>query len=214
MDAKELLKLTETLLLTQSHKTLREATPAELHNALSGAALQALTPLWVRKERERSGKRQAFYLSMEYLMGRLIHNNLYCMGLLPQVRALLSEKGVSPEVLEDVEDHAFGNGGLGRLAACFLDSAVTCDVPLTGYGLRFRYGLFRQSFSEGRQTETPDHWSRLGDPWSIRRLDEAVVVPMKSGDVLAVPYDLPVVGYGMKNVGRSEEHTSELQSRI
>ena len=201
MEAKELLQLTETLLLTQSHKTLREATPAELHNALSGAALQALTPLWVQKERERAEKRQAFYFSMEYLMGRLIHNNLYCMGLLPQVRALLSEKGVSPHVLEDVEDHAFGNGGLGRLAACFLDSAVTCDVPLTGYGLRFRYGLFRQSFSEGRQTEAPDDWSRLGDPWSIRRLDEAVVVPMKSGDVLAVPYDLPVVGYGLKNVG-------------
>ena len=201
MNAQELIRLTETLLLTQSHKTLPEASPGELHNALSAAALEALTPVWVQKEAERARGRQAYYLSMEYLTGRLIHNNLYCMGLLPQVRALLAEKGVRPEALEDVEDHAFGNGGLGRLAACFLDSAVTCDIPLTGYGLRFRYGLFRQSFVDGRQHEEPDDWSRLGDPWSLRRLDEAVVVPMASGNVLAVPYDLPVIGYGMKNVG-------------
>ncbi len=201
MNAQELIQMTETNLLTQCHKTLSEASPAELHNALSAAALEVLTPVWVEKEAERAGKRQAYYLSMEYLTGRLIHNNLYCMGLLPQVRALLSEKGVRPEALEDVEDNAFGNGGLGRLAACFLDSAVTCGVPLTGYGLRFRFGLFRQSFVDGRQVESPDDWSRLGDPWSIRRLDEAVIVPMKGHDVLAVPYDLPVVGYGMQNVG-------------
>ena len=201
MNAKELIQATEAILLTQSHKSLKDASPAQLHNALGAAAMEALAPVWTAREAERAGKRQAFYLSMEYLMGRLVFNNLYCMGILEEVRSLLAEKGVDPASLEDIEDDAFGNGGLGRLAACFLDSAVTCGVPLTGYGLRFRYGLFRQTFVDGRQEEEPDDWSRLGDPWSIRRPDEAVVVPMKTGDVLAVPYDLPVVGYGMKNVG-------------
>ena len=201
MNAKELIQATEAILLTQSHKALRDATPVELHNALSAAAMEALAPVWSRREADRAGKRQAYYLSMEYLVGRLVYNNLYCMGLLEECRKLLADKGADLAILEDIEDDAFGNGGLGRLAACFLDSAVTCEVPLTGYGLRFRYGLFRQKFVDGRQTEIPDDWSRFGDPWSIRRLDEAVVVPMKTGDVLAVPYDMPVVGYGMKNVG-------------
>ncbi len=201
MNAKELIQKAETNLLTQSHCTLREATAAQLHNALSSAAMEALAPVWQKKEEERFPKRQAFYLSMEYLVGRLVYNNLYCMGLLDDASKLLKENGVDPALLEDIEDDAFGNGGLGRLAACFLDSAVTCGVPLTGYGLRFKYGLFRQKFEGGRQAEEPDDWSRWGDPWSIRRLEEAVVVPMKTGDVLAVPYDMPVVGFGMKNVG-------------
>ena len=201
MNAKQLIQATETLLLTQAHKTLPEATAAELHNALSAAAMEALAPVWAEKEAERFPKRQAFYLSMEYLVGRLIYNNLYCMGLLEDAKRLLAEKGADPAILEDIEDDAFGNGGLGRLAACFLDSAVTCNVPLTGYGLRFKYGLFKQTFVGGRQTEEPDDWSRWGDPWSIRRAEEAVVVRMKTGDVLAVPYDMPVVGYGMKNIG-------------
>lgn len=201
MNAKQLLKDAEQRLMTETHKTLQEAAAWELHNALSGAAMDALAPIWSRKEAERFPKRQAYYLSMEYLVGRLVYNNLYCMGLLNEVSALLREKGVDPAILEDVEDDAFGNGGLGRLAACFLDSAVTCGVPLTGYGLRFRYGLFKQVFLEGRQCELPDDWSRFGDPWSIRRPEEAVIVPMKTGNVLAVPYDMPVVGYGMKNIG-------------
>ena len=201
MTANQLIKATETNLLTQAHKTLPEASAAELHNALGAACMEALAPVWARKEAARAPKRQAFYLSMEYLTGRLVYNNLYCMGMLEEARALLAEKGVDLAILEDIEDDAFGNGGLGRLAACFLDSAVTCGVPLTGYGLRFRYGLFKQSFVNGRQTETPDDWSRLGDPWSIRRTEDAVIVPMKTGDVLAVPYDMPVVGFGMKNVG-------------
>ena len=131
----------------------------------------------------------------------MVYNNLYCLGLLDEARKLLSERGVDLAVLEDIEDDAFGNGGLGRLAACFLDSAVTTNVPLTGYGLRYRYGLFKQSFVNGRQHEEPDDWAKYGDPWSIRRLDQVVVVSMKTGDVLAVPYDMPVIGYGAKNIG-------------
>ena len=201
INAAQLIRDAERHLMTECHKTLAEATAAELHNAVSGAAMDAIAPLWKKKEDSRFMRRQAYYLSMEFLVGRLVYNNLFCMGLLDDVKELLKSKGVDIAVLEDVEDDAFGNGGLGRLAACFLDSAVTCNIPLTGYGLRFRYGLFRQRFIDGRQVEEPDDWSRFGDPWSIRRMDESVIVPMKTGDVLAVPYDMPVIGYGAKNVG-------------
>lgn len=201
MNAKQLLQDAAQRLMTESHKTWKDASVPELHNAISGAAMDAIAPLWKKKEDARFSRRQAAYLSMEYLVGRLVYNNLYCMGLLDETKKLLAEKGVDLAVLEDVEDDAFGNGGLGRLAACFLDSAVTCNVPLTGYGLRFRFGLFKQTFVNGRQCEEPDDWSRFGDPWSIRREDEAVIVHMKTGDVLAVPYDMPVVGYGAKNIG-------------
>ena len=201
MNARQLIRDAERRLMTECHKSLARASAQELHNAVSGAAMDSLAPLWAKKEEARSAHRRAAYLSMEFLVGRLIYNNLYCMGLLTEVRDLLKEKGVDIAVMEDVEDDAFGNGGLGRLAACFLDSAVTCNVPLTGYGLRFRYGLFKQDFVDGRQVELPDDWSKFGDPWSIRRIDEAVVVSMKTGDVLAVPYDMPVVGFGAKNIG-------------
>ena len=201
MKAEELLRRAEARLLTESHKTLREADAVELHSAVASAAMEALAPVWAEKEKERFPRRQAYYLSMEYLMGRMVFNNLYCMGLLQDVRRLLAEKDVDLCMLEDIEDDAFGNGGLGRLAACFLDSAVTCGVPLTGYGLRFRFGLFKQSFMNGRQHEEPDDWAKYGDPWSVRRIDQAVVVHMKTGDVLAVPYDMPVVGFGAENVG-------------
>ena len=201
INASGLMERAETILLTLSHHTMKEASAQELHNAVSLAAMEALTPLWVQKERERSGGRRAFYLSAEYLMGRLVFNNLYCLGLLDGVRGELRARGVDPDILEDVEDDAFGNGGLGRLAACFLDSAATHGVPLTGYGLRYRYGLFRQSIEDDRQREYPDDWSRYGDPWSVRRDDLAVTVSMKTGDVLAVPYDMPVVGFGAENVG-------------
>ena len=201
MNANELIRQAESLLLTREHTTLEKATAVQLHEAISSAAMQALAPTWVACEEGRQGKRQAYYLSCEYLMGRLVYNNLYCLGLLDDTRALLAQRGVDLAALEDIEDDAFGNGGLGRLAACFLDSAVTHDIPLTGYGLRYRYGLFKQTFVDGRQHEEPDDWARFGDPWSIRRRDLAVVVPMKTGDVLAVPYDMPIIGYGAKNIG-------------
>ena len=199
MNAKELLRQTESLLLQNDHITLAEASATQLHNALSTAAMNALTPTWVKCEEKRQGHRQAYYLSAEYLVGRMVYNNLFCLGLLDDVKALLAEKGVDIAILEDIEDDAFGNGGLGRLAACFLDSAVTTNVPLTGYGLRYRYGLFKQTVVNGYQHEEPDDWSRFGAPWSIRRVDQAVVVKMKTGDVLAVPYDMPIIGYGTKS---------------
>ncbi|MBQ8953643.1 MAG: glycogen/starch/alpha-glucan phosphorylase, partial [Clostridia bacterium] len=201
MNAKELIARAETLLFTREHIALSEASAIQLHDALSSAAMEALAPTWAESEDARADKRQAYYFSAEYLVGRMVYNNLFCMGLLDDARKMLAEKGVDIAALEDIEDDAFGNGGLGRLAACFLDSAATHDIPLTGYGLRYRYGLFKQSFVNFRQHEEPDDWAKFGDPWSIRRLDQAVVVEMKTGSVLAVPYDMPVVGYGAKTIG-------------
>ncbi|MBQ3486105.1 MAG: glycogen/starch/alpha-glucan family phosphorylase [Clostridia bacterium] len=201
LTASQLLTQAESLLMMNDHTTLEKASATQLHNALSTAAMIALSPLWAKCEEVRSGKRQAYYMSSEYLMGRMVYNNLYCLGYLDEVKTLLAERGVDIALMEDIEDDAFGNGGLGRLAACFLDSAVTIDVPLTGYGLRYKYGLFKQSFEDGRQVEAPDDWARFGDPWSIRRLDQSVIVKMATGDVRAVPYDMPIVGYGAKNIG-------------
>ena len=214
MNAKELLRQTESLLLQNDHITLAEASATQLHNALSTAAMNALTPTWVKCEAKRQAHRQAYYLSAEYLVGRMVYNNLFCLGLLDDVKALLAEKGVDIAILEDIEDDAFGNGGLGRLAACFLDSAVTTNVPLTGYGLRYRYGLFKQTFVNGYQHEEPDDWSRFGDPWSIRRVDQAVVVKMKTGDVLAVPYDMPLVGYDTSTVNSLRLWSARAPKRI
>ena len=102
--------------------------------------------------------------------------------------------------LEEIEDAALGNGGLGRLAACFLDSAATQSIPLYGYGIRYRYGLFKQYFENGFQKEREDDWQRFGDPWSARREEEKVRVRFKDQEVWAVPYDTPVIGYGAKTI--------------
>ena len=201
IEAEKILARAEEMLLAQDHTDLEHANVHALHRAISGACMEAISLNWVRTEKENEGKRQAAYISAEYLVGRMVFNNLFCMGILRDVDGLLEKRGVRLSSLEDIEDDAFGNGGLGRLAACFLDSSSTLNLPLTGYGLRYRYGLFKQSFVDGRQHEEPDDWSRFGDPWSIRREDEAIIVRMKTGDVLAVPYDMPVIGYETSHVG-------------
>lgn len=128
-------------------------------------------------------------------MGRAVYNNLYCLGLLDEMEQAMRKAGTSLSVFEEIEDAALGNGGLGRLAACFLDSAAACSLPVDGYGIRYRYGLFKQGFANGRQTETGDDWSRFGDPWSIRKDAEAVLISYREQQVRAVPYDMPVIGY-------------------
>ncbi|MBQ8159334.1 MAG: glycogen/starch/alpha-glucan family phosphorylase [Clostridia bacterium] len=199
--AEQLLARAESISLARYHHTLREADGVQLHEAISLSAMEQIAPAWIDTEKRRENHKKASYISMEYLIGRLVYNNLYCMGLLPEVKELLASRGIDLAQMEDVEDDAFGNGGLGRLAACFLDSAAAHDIPLTGYGLRYRYGLFRQTFEGGCQVAGPDDWSRFGDPWSIRRDDLSVVVPLKYGDVRAVPYDYPIIGYQMKSIG-------------
>lgn len=146
--------------------------------------------------------RKAYYISAEYLIGRLVYSNLFNLGILDEMKELFAEHGVDLAILEDIEDDALGNGGLGRLAACFLDSAASTDIPLSGYGLRYKFGLFKQSFdADGSQVENADDWTKFGDPWSFRRYNHTVKVKFPDHTVLAVPYDVPVIGYGTENVG-------------
>ena len=156
----------------------------------------------IEAARESMGTEKcAYYFSAEFLMGRLIYSNLLNLGILTEVKDAMAENGVDIAVFEEIPDHALGNGGLGRLAACFLDSAATVGVPLHGYGIRYRYGLFRQDLSQGYQRELPDDWARVGDPFSLRREEDAVSVTLFGKTVRAIPYDLPVFGYGVRCLG-------------
>ena len=202
MDAKGIIRRTEDILRNDYQIGLNEANSKQLHRALSDAVMYAIADDWRRSRRARESGRRAYYISAEYLTGRMIYNNRYNLGLLDDVKHLLALRGVDISIMEDIEDCALGNGGLGRLAACFLDSAATHDLPLDGYGLRYKFGLFKQDFTNGFQTEYADDWQRQGDPWSRRRDDKTIVVDF--GDnrrVLAVPYDMPMVGYNTSCTG-------------
>ena len=197
-----ILNNTEALLKLKHDETLTSTTPQRLHDCLGQAVMMAINKNWTQSKKAREGHRKAYYFSAEYLMGRLVYSNLFNMGILEPIRKAFAEKGVDLAELEDIEDAALGNGGLGRLAACFLDSAVTKGIPLSGYGLRYRFGLFKQSFDEnGNQKETADDWTRYGDPWSYRREKHAVKVSFADQTVIAVPYDMPILGYGTDNIG-------------
>ena len=201
-DCKSILKWTEAQLKYTCDVTLTEATPQELHEALGNAVMMAISENWSQCKKARMHERKAYYISAEYLIGRLVYSNMFNLGILEEMKALFAERGVDLAVLEDIEDDALGNGGLGRLAACFLDSAASCDLPLSGYGLRYKFGLFKQSFdAQGNQVENADDWTKFGDPWSYRRLKHAVKVQFSEHTVVAVPYDVPVIGYGTDNVG-------------
>ena len=189
-------KTIETILHTDAHVGWEQATAKQLYEAVSKAALGQVYERWATPH---SGKRVA-YLSAEFLIGRVVEANLLNLGLLDEMRAIFTKHGIDPSVFEEIEDAALGNGGLGRLAACFLDSAATHAIPLDGYGIRYRYGLFRQTFEEGFQRELTDDWTAFGDPWSVRREEERVRVSFADGDVWAVPYDMPVIGYGGETV--------------
>ena len=196
-----ILKWTEAQLKYTYDVSLQEATPQELHEALGEAVMMAISDNWNFSKRTRMHQRKAYYISAEYLIGRLVYSNLYNLGILEDMKKLFAERGVDLAVLEDIEDAALGNGGLGRLAACFLDSAASCNLPLSGYGLRYKFGLFKQSFDEnGSQKENADDWSKFGDPWSYRRYNHTVKVKFPDHTVLAVPYDVPIIGYGTNNI--------------
>ena len=197
-----ILKWTEAQLKYTYDVSLQEATPQELHEALGEAVMMAISDNWNLSKRTRMHNRKAYYISAEYLVGRLVYSNLYNLGILDEMKQLFAERGVDLAILEDIEDDALGNGGLGRLAACFLDSAASCNIPLSGYGLRYKFGLFKQSWDEtGGQKENADDWTKYGDPWSYRRYNHTVKVEFPDHTVLAVPYDVPVIGYGTDNVG-------------
>ena len=164
-------------------------TTQELYNEISSLAMI----FGLRKE-QRPVVKNAYYLSMEFLIGRSFFNNLMELGVLDETRNILAQKGIDINIFEEIEDAALGNGGLGRLAACFLDSAAGLGLPLQGYGIRYRYGLFKQAIENGFQVELPDDWQRFGDPWSIRRENEKRTVRFADMTVTAVPYDMPVFG--------------------
>ena len=197
-----ILKWTEAQLKYTYDVSLQQATPQELHEALGQAVMMAISDDWSRSKRIRMPNRKAYYISAEYLIGRLVYSNLFNLGILDEMKAMFAQRGVDLAVLEDIEDDALGNGGLGRLAACFLDSAASTNIPLSGYGLRYKFGLFKQSFdSQGSQVEMADDWTKFGDPWSYRRYNHTVKIKFPDHTVLAVPYDVPIIGYGTDNVG-------------
>ena len=202
LNCKDILKWTEAQLKYTYDVSLKEATPQELHEALGQAVMMAISDNWSRSKKTRMQERKAYYISAEYLIGRLVYSNLFNLGILDEMKKLFAERGVDLAVLEDIEDDALGNGGLGRLAACFLDSAASTNIPLSGYGLRYKFGLFKQSFDgNGNQVEKADDWTKFGDPWSYRRYNHTVKIKFPDHTVLAVPYDVPIIGYGTQNVG-------------
>ncbi|MGN0538674.1 MAG: glycogen/starch/alpha-glucan phosphorylase [Candidatus Fimenecus sp.] len=182
-------------------RELKDLEPYELHEVISASFMEIIADDWMKSREQRILKRTAFYFSAEFLVGRAIYNNLVSKNLYDETEKALNEYGVSLKMLEEIEDSALGNGGLGRLAACFLDSAATLNIPLEGYGIRYKYGLFKQDIQNGFQVESADDWTKWGDPWSIRCERDSVEVSFKDMTVKAVPYDMPIIGYGTDNIG-------------
>ncbi len=194
-------------------------TARERFEAFSRSVRDILAQRWV-KTKATYGQRNAkriYYLSMEFLLGRSLANNITNLLLDPVAQHAMQEKGIDwLELIEQEPDAGLGNGGLGRLAACFLDSMATMQLPATGYGLRYEYGMFRQSIVNGWQQENADNWLRDGDPWEIARTHEKVevklncsfqlrdgtfhVIPDKPSSLIGIPFDRPVVGYGGKTI--------------
>ena len=178
------------------------ATLMEVWQGLSAAVVDTIADDWYATEQKYSAGRQEHYFSAEFLMGRALLNNLSNLGMVDEAREAVGSFGVSlSDVLEQEPDAALGNGGLGRLAACFLDSCATLDLPVNGFGILYRYGLFKQLFEDGFQTEHPDPWMEEGYPFVIRHEEAQRLVRYRDMTVRAIPYDMPITGYGTKNVG-------------
>src|ERR1700747_1520696 len=187
--------------------------------ALAHSVRDILSQRWVRTENtyERENPKRAYYLSMEFLIGRSLSNNIINLLLAPVVKDAVRQENVDwLQLVEQEPDAGLGNGGLGRLAACFLDSMATLQLPAMGYGLRYEYGIFKQSIHDGWQLEKPDNWLRRADPWEVGRLNDTVEIklncsfelhggslralPGRPSSLYGVPFDRPVVGYGGKTV--------------
>ena len=180
-----------------------EATHTQIYKALSKIVVNYLKEKrsMFMTDCNSKGRKQVYYLSMEFLMGRSLKTNLYNLGMQDEVAKALKKLDVKIEhIYEEEPDAGLGNGGLGRLAACYLDSAATMEVPLDGYGIRYKYGLFKQLIKDGYQVEVADDWQRFDDPWCLRREDEAVTVSFKGQTVKAVPYDMAVIGCKTTNI--------------
>ena len=185
-----------------SGRAPQDSTVKKFWTGLSAATVEQIADNWAATRNAYKNTRRASYFSAEFLEGRALLNNLTNLGLVDKAKAIAEENGFElSDVLEAEHDAALGNGGLGRLAACFLDSAAEQDFPLTGYGLLYRYGLFRQEFEDGFQREHPDAWKESFYPFIIRRGSEQRIVKFDDMHVRAIPYDMPITGYGTDNVG-------------
>ncbi len=211
--------------LYQRHVALDQVVPEQhassrdKYEAIAHSVRDLISPRWLKTEQafKNSKAKRVYYLSMEFLLGRALANNVTNLLLDPDAVQFTRDHGIDPlEILEQEPDAGLGNGGLGRLAACFLDSMATLGIPGMGYGLRYDYGIFRQEIREGWQVERPDHWLTRSDPWEVPRPDQAVEVklycsfevrdgqlrpiPGRESNLLGIPYDRPVVGFGGKTV--------------
>lgn len=196
-----------------------EVGPRQLYEALARSMRDILAQRWHRTEHtyDRENPKRVYYLSLEFLIGRSLANNILNLRLDPVAKRIIDERKLDwTAIVEEEPDAGLGNGGLGRLAACFLDSMATLQLPAMGYGLRYEYGIFRQTIEDGWQREHPDNWLRHPDPWELARPQEAVEIRLgcsfavhrgtlraifgKPSTVLGVPYDRPIVGYGGQTV--------------
>ena len=183
----------------QSHgQSFYELNSKEQFIVLGKALMEDLVPKWIDSRNKFKGKKQAYYFSAEFLMGRALSNNIINSGIDSNIKQTLEEMGVNYNELEEAEDDAgLGNGGLGRLAACFLDSGATLNLPLSGYGILYEYGIFKQYFIDGFQVERRDPWLENDSPWLIKNANESVIVEYSESEkVRAVPHDMPIIGYG------------------
>ncbi len=221
-DAKAFKHNLEARLKRQYGKDLAQANKHDLFDAVSASAMEIINENWMktRKAYYDNQGRRVYYLSAEFLMGRALSNNLINAGIMEQVKEVLKDLDIDYNIVEDEEpDAGLGNGGLGRLAACFLDSLATLDYPGHGYGIRYQYGMFEQHIENGYQVEYPDNWLAHRDPWEVKRSDLAVTVKFggnvawrrgedgqdhwfieNAEEVVATPYDMPIVGYGTNTV--------------
>ncbi len=206
-------------LKTLFRRSIEDATQVQLFQAVAFAVKDYIVDMWMEthKQYEQQDAKTVYYLSMEFLMGRALGNCMINLKAYDEIREALTELGIDPDVIEDTEpDAALGNGGLGRLAACFLDSLSSLGYPAYGCGIRYKYGMFKQKIENGFQVEAPDNWLKHGNPFEIKRAEYAVEVKFGGyvkmvrdeatgrdkfvqegcNSVRAVPYDLPVVGYG------------------
>lgn len=191
----------EERLLVKFGITLEEASSFEIYQALGDTIMEKIAKDWYDTKKKYEREKQAFYLSSEFLMGRAMGNNLINLGIQEEVIALLKELGIDyNQVEEEEEDAALGNGGLGRLAACFMDSLATLSLPGQGYSIRYKNGIFNQYLRDGYQVEKPETWLRYGDVWSVARPEDEVIVNFGNTSVRALPYDMPIIGYGTKNI--------------
>ncbi|WIM07409.1 glycogen/starch/alpha-glucan phosphorylase [Trueperella bernardiae] len=185
-----------------SGKNVLSATLQEYWQGTAAAVVDHLADNWQKTEERYNASRMQHYFSAEFLMGRALLNNLNNLGLVEEAEQALGAFGQNlSDVLEEEHDAALGNGGLGRLAACFLDSSATQNLPVRGYGILYRYGLFKQFFEDGNQGEEPDPWMEEGYPFVIRREENVKFINYADLKVRAIPYDMPTTGYGTDNVG-------------